>query len=211
VNPGDTCTPIYGLPYPTGISDPCLVGDTGCDFAAAVETKLDELDAIVTRLNNPPFAYASNIAEMQYNNSTPGSFVPFFDTTMADTDNMLDLALDPTIITIQTAGVYSFFLELDISMPLTSTGLSLQLNIKTGTGSGVDGNNWSLPRFPTSPSMPLRTDGTRVANAAFGVEYIAPCQVGYTASVTLFVTGAVGLVSFIQVYRMGAIWLRESL
>jgi hypothetical protein len=211
VNPGDTCTPIYELPYPTGNSNPCLVGDTGCDFAAAVETRLNELDAITARLQGVPFAYASNIAEMQYNNALPGSFVPFFDTTMADTDGMIDLASDPTILTCRTAGVYSIFLELDISIPLTGTGLSLQMNINTASGSGTDGTNWSMLRIPSSPSMPLRTDQGRVANTAFGVEYIAPLQVGYTINTTLFVSGPTGLVSFIQVYRMGAVWLRESL
>lgn len=211
MNPGDSCTPVYGLPYPTGASNPCLVGDTGCDFAEAVEAQLDALDDVVDQFNSVPFAYASNIAEMQYNNSAPGSFIPFFDTTMADTDNMIDLSFNPSILTIQTAGVYSIFLELDTSIPLTGTGLSLQLNVTNASGSGVDGSNWSLLRIPTSPSMPLRTDGTRVANTALAFEYIAPCQVGYTIGSSLFVSGATGLISFIQVYRMGAIWLREPL
>lgn len=211
MNPGDTCTPIYGLPYATGTSDPCNIGSTSCEFAEAVEARLDELDAITDQLNSVPFAYASNIAEMQYNNSLPGSFIPFFDTTMADTDNMIDLAFNPSILTVRTAGVYSFFLELDVSIPLTGTGLSLQMNIANTTGSTVDSSNWSLLRIPTSPSMPLRTDGTRVANVAFAAEYIAPCSAGYTVSTSLFVTGATGIVSFIQVYRVGAVWLREAL
>ena len=211
MNPGDTCTPIYELPYPTGNSDPCNVGSTGCDFAAAVETRLDELDAITDRLNSVPFAYASNIAEMVYNNSLPGNFTPFFDTTMADTDNMLDLSANPTAITIRTAGVYSFFVELNISIPLTGTGLAFTFNIFTETGSNINGFNMLPNRFTSSPNMPLRTDGTRVANVSFATEFIADVNVGWSASSNLFVTGPTGLVSFIQVYRMGATWLREEL
>lgn len=211
MNPGDTCTPVYGLPYPTGNSDPCLVGSTSCDFANAVESRLDELDAITDQFNSVPFAYACNIAEMQYNNSLPGAFTPFFDTTMADTDNMLDLSANPTAITIRTEGVYAFFIEVDMSIPLTGTGLVYTFQISTETGSSINGTNLNLNRFTASPNMPLRTDGTRVANVSFSTEFIADCNVGWTAASNLFVTGATGIVSFIQVYRMGAVWLREGL
>lgn len=211
MNPGDSCTPVYGLPYATGNSDPCNIGSTGCAFAEAVEAQLDALDAITDRFSGVPFAYASNIAQISYDNSIPGNFTPFFDTTIADTDGMIDLALNPSVITIQTEGVYSFFVELGISVSLGGTQLSAQLNINNASGATVEGTQWSLPRFTSSPSMPARTNGDRVANNAFTAEWIANCDPGYTASLNIFVTSPGALVSFVQVFRMGAIWLRESL
>lgn len=211
MNPGDTCTPVYGLPYATGTSRPCNIGSTGCDFAEAVEEQLDALDTIVDGFSSIPFAYASNIAEMQFNNAVPGFFVPFFDTTLADTDNMLDLSLDSTSIMIQTPGVYSFFGDVEISVPITATGATVELRVFNATGSQVDGALFNILSLTASTSMPLRTDGTRTANVATTVELEVNVDVGYSCSFALGISGPLGLVSFVQTFRAGAIWLRSPL
>jgi hypothetical protein len=212
VNPGDSCTPIYTLPYATGSSDPCNIGSTGCAFATAVEEQLDSLDATVAQLQSPPFAYASNLAELSYNNNIPGNFVPTFDTTLADTDNMIDLSLDATSIYIRTAGVYSVFVDMEVSVPATATGVLIQPTLVNTSGSQIAGNfYYQTFSFTSSPNMPLRTDGTRLANVGFTCELIANLDVGYSISFQLGVTGPTGLVSFIQTFRAGALWLREAL
>lgn len=208
---GDTCTLIYGLPYPTGKSNPCNIGSTGCDFAEAVEVQLDVLDGYVNQFQDIPFAYASNLAELNYDNSMPGNFVPFFDTTLADTDNMIDLSANPGVITIQTPGVYSFFVDFEMSLPFTGTSAILQMNISNSSGGFISGAGFTIPRIPTSPSMPLRVDGTRTANVCCTFEWESDCQQGYTCSFLLFVGGSLGTISNIQVFRAGAVWLRSSL
>jgi hypothetical protein len=149
---------------------------------------------------------------LQYNNIIPGSFVPYFDTTLADTDNMIDLSADATSIYIRTAGVYSFFWELDISVPLTGTDVSIQPTIRDAVGTQIAGNySVQTLSLTTSPNMPLRTDGTRLANYASTAEIIANCGVGYTLSFQITVGGATNIVSFIQTFRAGAMWLRGPL
>lgn len=211
MNPGDSCTPIYGFPFPTGNSDPCLVGSTGCDFAEAVEAQLDAIDIIIDGLTDVPFAYASNIAEMNYNNNNPGSFVMFFDTTLADTDDMIDLSLNPSVITIQTAGVYVFFVEVEMNVPNTGSAATVEFIIRNTNQSQIDGFTQNFLRFTQSTGMPVRTDGTRVANVAFSTQYVANCAVGYTASSELFISGSAGTVTNVQTYRLGALWLRSPL
>lgn len=211
MNPGDTCTPTYGLPFATGVSRPCNIGSTSCAFATAVEEQLDALDAVAGRLQNIPFAYGSNIAEMVYNNSIPGNFVPFFDTTMADTDNMIDLSLNPSVITINTPGVYSFFINAEVSVSVGGTDLTWNPIIKNTSGSGVLDPSVQITSFTSSPNMPLRTDGTRVANICFTGEFMGNVGAGYTFSSFLNVGGPANTLSFIQAYRAGAIWLRDPL
>lgn len=213
MNPGDSCTPIYGLPYPTGASDPCNIGSTGCEFAAAVEEQLDALDAIVARTaGTVPFGYAMSYAAQLYDNNFPGAFPLRFDTTLADTDNMVDLSFNNTILTFNTAGVYSIFFSVEMTAPLTLTSVSIDPQVLNNAGSEVQGNAlYFSDDFPTSPSMPLKTNGARLTNVCATGEFIVDVEPGYTMMTELTTGGATGIVSTIHEYRMGALWLRESL
>lgn len=212
MNPGDTCTPIYGLPYATGSSPPCNIGDTMCDFATAVETQLDLLDAAAARFQEPPFAYATNTTAQTYDNNLPSAFVLTFNTTLADTDNMIDTAFDPASIYIRTAGVYSFFVELDLLIASTGTSLTCRPKILDALGSQIGGNfDYQTFRFSAPSVMPTKNDGIKLANVCFTAEFIADVGVGYSYSNEITVGGTLGTISTTQTYRAGAIWLRDSL
>jgi len=209
---GDTCTPVYQLPYPTGSSRPCDVDDTMCAFHAAVEEQLSAIDSVVDQLQNAPFAYVLSSVSQSYNNNLPGAFIPTFDTTLADNDNMVDLALDSSSITIQTPGVYSFFAEMDVLVPSTGTSATVQPVIRDTLGTQVSGNFFFQTfRFTATSNMPVKTDGTALANVAFTTEFCVNVSTGYTYSFLLTVGGPLNLVSSIQTFRAGATWLRGPL
>lgn len=108
MNPGDTCTPIYGLPYPTRSSNPCNIGDTLCDFATEVETELDRLDSIVGRTANTiPMVKVASTVSFLLTVASDDFPVPF-DTVEVDTNNMFDGNAANTVITINQSGIYMF-------------------------------------------------------------------------------------------------------
>lgn len=211
MNPGDTCTPIYGLPYATGTSDPCNIGSTGCEFAEAVEEQLDALDAVVDEITSVPFAYAMSFANQLYDNNFPGSFHLTFDTTLADTDNMIDLSFDNSVITCQTEGLYSVFFSVEMTAPLGITSVLIAPIVINNNGSEVQGNSaYFSDDLPTSPSMPLKTDGARLTNVCTTGEFLINLEPGYTVGCQLNTSGALA-VSTIHEFRMGVMWLREGL
>lgn len=109
MNPGDTCTPIYGLPYATGQSRPCNIGSTSCDFAAAVEVQLDALDAVVLRTNTTvPIAWIRTTTPFPVTeNATQSALIPApFDTVVVDTDDMVDLVQFSNGVTTTRGGLY---------------------------------------------------------------------------------------------------------
>ena len=212
MNIGDTCTPIYGLPYATGASKPCNIGDTMCDFAEAVEAQLDVLDAVVSEVTNIPFAYMISSIQQDYNNNQPSAFIPIFDTTLADTDNMIDLSFDSTSLYIKTPGVYAFFFDMDVVVASTGTSLFTRPIIRNELGSQVGGNSdFGTSRFVSPSGMPLKADGNRVGNVCFTGEFIANVGVNYRYSFEITVGGTLGTISNIQTCRAGALWLREPL
>lgn len=106
-------TPIYELPYPIGSDPPCFGPGTGCDnleslwcdFAALVETQLDETDLIVGRTATAiPMAQVSltNPDETPFFDLMEDFYVPF-DTVVFDTDGMADT---PFGITPRRNGIY---------------------------------------------------------------------------------------------------------
>lgn len=104
-----TCTPIYGLPVVEGSDDPCDIDGWSCDFATAVESQLDALDAVVQRTSTTiPMVWIRRTTPYV---STVGSFsyVPEFDTVVVDTDNMADLTTMSTGVTFNTPGVYQIW------------------------------------------------------------------------------------------------------
>lgn len=213
MNPGDTCTPIYQLPYATGASDPCNIGSTGCAFAEAVEEQLDVLDDIVARTaGTVPFAYAMSFAPQLYDNNFPGDFVLTLDTTLADTNNMIDLASDNAHITFNTEGLYSVFFSVEMTAPVGAASVEIDMSVMNTSGSDVSGNaSYFSDDFPTSPSMPLKTNGARLTNVCATGEFIINVEPGYTVGCGLVVAGTLGIISTVHEFRLGALWLREGL
>lgn len=101
-----TCTPIYGLPYPTGSDRPCDAPTTMCSFASAVETQLDTLDAIVDRtIDSVPMGIVTLTITANIS-SLGGNTQLSWDTVNVDTANMVDLTNNPYAITLPRYGRY---------------------------------------------------------------------------------------------------------
>lgn len=204
-------TPIYQLPYAEGSDRPCDIDTVSCAFANAVEAQLDALDAIVARTSSTvPFGYAMNSGDMSYNNNIPSAFSLFFDTTLVDTDNMIDLSFDNTSIYIKTAGVYSVFYSVEMTAPSGSTTVGITPYVYTVTGSQIGNTAYFAGDIPTSPSMPLRTSGARLTNVCATGEFMASMVPGQRISCQVTVAGA-NVISPIHEFRLGAVWLREAL
>ena len=213
MNPGDECTPIYGLPYATGSSDPCNIGSTGCEFAEAVEVQLDALDAIVDRTAlTVPLGFMAYSGRQDYNNNQPGAYVPFFDTTLVDTDNMIDFSSDPTLMTIRTAGVYALFMSFEITLQLGLTGAFIHPIVRNSTGTEISSNvSYQVGNVTSSPTMPADSHGARLVNCAMTGEFIMDVPAGATYSFEVTDTGTLGILAFLNRIRAGAVWLRDPL
>lgn len=211
---GDSCTPVYQLPFPTGQSNPCNVGTTLCDFDEAVEVQLDSLDDIVDRTAGTlPFAYIMNSGDMSYNNNLIGPFFPFFDTILADTANMVDLSLDDTSIYFTIPGVYALYVSCELTLPPGATSLQVSPLVRdVVTTSQVSLNNdYFIGNYSTSASMPVKNTGGRLDNSCFTGEYMFNAQVGHRYTFEVTVGGSVGITTTIHEFRAGALWLRDPL
>lgn len=120
-----TCTPVYLLPYPIGVDPPCDVNDTLCALAARVEAVFDGFDATIARTFTAiPMAKVSlSTPQLIDPNVTVPSFTVRYDTTLEDTDDMVDLALANNAIFARRPGIYmaKFYFELGTSGSVLNT------------------------------------------------------------------------------------------
>src|SRR5262245_14030422 len=207
-----TCTPIYQLPCVEVTDRPCDIDTTSCEYAEAVEEQLDALDDIVAGTQGTvPFAYVANSGDMTYNNSIL-LFIPFFATTLADTDNMVNLAADNTAIYINTPGVYSFFVSAEITLPPGASTLQVSPVLLNVNDSQVSGNtDYFIGNFSASSSMPVKNTLGRLDNSCFTAEWIWNANAGDRYMVEIAVGGSLGINTTIHELRIGAVWLRGSL
>lgn len=191
MNPGDTCTPIYGLPYPTGASKPCNIGDTLCDFANAVEAQLDVFDATVNRtFTTIPMVKIRRTIAQTHTTTVFEDWI--FDTTLVDTDNMFNGDTDPTIITFNTSGVYLFFFNVYAS----STGTQVVVftpALRLGTTTVTSHN------LTTQTGLGMYPSGSQ----------IYPVTAGQTATMRNQITILPPDTVTILRVEMGAIWLGD--
>lgn len=114
-----TCTPGYRLPFPVGADAPCDADETLCALSTAVEAVLDRFDATIARTFTAiPMAKVSlSTPQLIDPNVTVPSFTVRYDTTLEDTDNMVDLALANNAIYANRPGIYMvrFYFELGTS------------------------------------------------------------------------------------------------
>lgn len=191
MNPGDTCTPIYQLPYPTGSSDPCLVGSTLCAFAEAVESQLDVFDSVIARTATtvPMVKVVATVPILLVN---PGAdFNAQFDTVEVDTDNMFSSA-DTENIVFNHDGIYLF-----------------QANIFTTTTGG--GNVTSLSPNITLPTFSFGPGNSYVTGLGIFVSCIGQYPATTTDTVFLRINSNIQSTDTITITRMEmmATWLGD--
>lgn len=140
-----TCTPIYGLEYTVGSDRPCDQGSTWCDFAATVESNLSRLEGIVDRtVDTIPFAHIqASVSQVIQGNGRVS-----FDTVLADTENMVDLSNDSTLITIKRTGTWCF--SFSATVPTRGSGAIGQAAFSSATAAdGWVDNGATSPYFPS--------------------------------------------------------------
>lgn len=119
---GDTCTPIYGLPYATGASAPCNIDETMCAFDDAVQEQIDRLQGVANRTSvTTPMVKVAITVPTPFTSADITTQILSFDSALVDTDNMFSAA-DPDRVTVNTPGVYAA----QAFLYVTSVGAALQ-------------------------------------------------------------------------------------
>lgn len=159
---GDTCTPLYGLPYATGSSRPCDIDQTLCDFSVATQAQLDRVSGIVNRTATtiPMAKVAMTIPQPFVASSPTVNFV--FDTVLVDTDNMFDSSF-PDQVTINTPGIYGAY-SLIYLTSVTSTGPN-----QSGTTMRVDVSGFFGNFILDNLIFPSGTPVFQAASGTFGI------------------------------------------
>lgn len=102
-----TSTTAHELPYPTGSDAPCDFDDTWCDFTAALDAQMNEVDLDIKRYQ-PTISMAKLTRDTDQIFLTTDSFVfPIrFEAVELDTDDMADFAVSQFTILPRRLGTY---------------------------------------------------------------------------------------------------------
>ncbi len=106
---GDSCTPLYRLPFATALSRPCDIGEPTCAALSILETKLNEWDSFYARtFSGVPQAMVSagtdpNVAILPASPTDP-TFP--FDTIVYDTDQIVNIEDPGQIFIPRRSGYY---------------------------------------------------------------------------------------------------------
>jgi hypothetical protein len=190
---GDTCTPIYQLPYATGASAPCNIDDTMCAFNDAVQEEIDRLQGVANRTSvTTPMVKVAMTVPTLYGPGVPSSLI-VFDSALVDTDNMFTAAF-PDQVTVNTPGVYGAYAFLYS----TSTGAALLTTSSIHVDIAGAGGNFLFD------SMPY-TSGTPIYQSATGSWFVTTSGTAITMTYAPFIQGAD--VVTVQRAEMGLFWL----
>lgn len=132
----------YCLPCLEGSDSPCV--NTGtlcdpstvwCDLVNIVEAQLNPIDDLISRTATA-IPLASVTGTQPLDSGIPVNVV--FDTVMFDTDNMVNLDANPTVVTPQRSGMYMVYGRLVTpNEPAPIDGFRHILTITSGTESSV--------------------------------------------------------------------------
>lgn len=106
---GDTCTPLYAMPYATAASRPCDIGDPTCGALTILESKLSEWDTLYGRtFTGIPQAMVTVGTDLNVPIlPNPGLDPTFpFDTIIYDTDEIVNIDDKTRIFVPRRSGYY---------------------------------------------------------------------------------------------------------
>lgn len=88
--------------------DQCDPSTVWCDFAGLVDARLTAMDEVVQRTAvSTPIGWAeTNVPILFPNLFAATTYLPVFDTVRVDTDDMVSLDALPSVLTVQTSGLY---------------------------------------------------------------------------------------------------------
>lgn len=137
---GDTCTPIYGLPYATAQSRPCDIADPTCAALNILEAKLTEWDGLYGRtFTGIPQAMVTlgtdpNVAILP---ATPTDSTFLFDTIVYDTDQIVNISDPANIFVPRRSGYYQ------VEAWATSVQVNNDATCFLGLNAGGDDNSFT--------------------------------------------------------------------
>lgn len=156
------CTPIYGLTYPIGSDRPCDQATPLCAMTNQVEVILDRLDLVTARtVTSVPQAQVRVTVPLTQAASPGGSPVyVLFDTVDVDTDNMVDLTVNPYQILLPFFGRYFVYWYATFS---AGPGVNAIVNGSLSNASHIGDqyvDDTSAPFYMSAAGM-LRYNGTQ--------------------------------------------------
>lgn len=139
-------TPGFCLPYFEGTDSPCV--DTGavcepstvwCDIASIVDGVLTEFDETRARaIDSFPYAQVG-ISALPYlyqlGDTTGDETLLSWDAVVGDSDNMVDLSVDPYTITLRRSGIWNIFCEVVSYTSVSNSSITTRL-VSSGAPTG---------------------------------------------------------------------------
>lgn len=199
------------LPYWEGTDSPCVNTGTlcepstvDCDFAVAVEAKLDSFDEVVSVIESPPMAWVERLAGMTVITDTLADEPVVFDRVRIDTANMVNLDSEPSAITITRTGFYTVFVFVR-GTTLTTPGNFIELQVITTALPSLV-NNVLTDTTPTI-SQSINLNDVQLAP---GVQYPTYYENGQVVSLLLNTSGNTGDRVITSKIGFGIAWLGDA-
>lgn len=176
-------SPTFCLPCLEGSDSPCVNTGTTCepstvwcDLVNILEGVLNPIDTLLSRTATAiPLASVTGVAPLGQVSPLP----IVFDTVEFDTDGMVNLDLNPLIVTPQRNGVYLAYAHLITrSLPVTTDGVEEKLIITSGATTSIG----------VTPQVSVQTGLYRVST-----QKLFPWHVGSSQPFLLFYEGSQGL------------------
>jgi hypothetical protein len=195
------------LPYFEGTDSPCL--NTGtlcepstvwCDFAAIVEGRLDEFDAVVeSTITSTPIAWVETTTPVVFTVGSSDVEVPFT-TIRIDTDEMVDLDANNNGFTINTDGLYTVF--------------SYAFGTTNTSGSSISSNldidfipNMSVYPFSFNSLFVNRDTQVQDTTQAVNIHFTVPLFAGQFVTCTISGGGVVNDTITYSKVSLGVAWM----
>lgn len=200
------CLPYFecGDPVCLNTGTVCDPSTVWCDFAAAVEAKLDEFDAVASRT-------AFTVPMVWMDRSTPfvttvgvGITNPVvFDSVVVDTDNMASLDVNNNGFSIMTSGLYQIVAYAIGQTDTAGSGISAALNLIFSP--------FNATYTPVNVSSLTAISTVQVDDVILTpqIQMVLPLVVGQLVSVTIDVSGVnPNTVTFSQI-MVSATWMAD--
>lgn len=199
------CLPYFDSTDPICVNtgSTCEPSTVWCDFAAAVDVKLDELDAVVDRTaTTVPMAWVELTAPIARVVGDPELAVPF-DSVRADTDDMVDLSANSSGFTFNTPGLYvvfAYFRGVAVAAPgnsLDASAIIRYLPRSTAYGAFTPGD------------MEFSAQVVNAQRAAASANVTNAFTAGMSLSMSMFGGGVVGDAMVYSKIGLGAAWVGD--
>lgn len=200
------CLPYFECTDPLCLNtgSVCEPSTVWCDFATIVDQRLTDLDDLVTRTaTSPPMAFVQTSVPFTHQVANiNGTEVPFTE-SVVDTDNMVDLTLNPLGFTIHTPGLYEFVVYLFGLTATSGSDLTIQTTLNLSPSNpGINGV------FANSLSMGYQASIDDILVTP-QIHFMLPVFAEQVATVLITTGGTVGDSVTFSYAMMAATWMAD--